>query len=75
MITTLNKCSYNFAKADKLGRTPLMKAIEAENVNMVHLFLDYGTNDGNSLAKAKKLAMQSENKNIITIFAGTEAKK
>ena len=52
-----------------------MKAIEAENVNIAHLFLDYGTNDGNSLAKAKKLAMQSENKNIITIFAGTEAKK
>ena len=75
LITTLNNCSYNFAKTDKLGRTPLMKAIEAENVNIAHLFLDYGTNDGNSLAKAKKLAMQSENKNIITIFAGTEAKK
>lgn len=41
-----------------------MKAIEAENVNIAHLLLDYGTNDGNSLAKAKKLAMQSENEDL-----------
>ena len=41
-----------------------MKAIEAENVNIAHLFLDYGTNDGNSLAKAKELAMKSENEDI-----------
>ena len=70
LITTLNKCSYNFAKTDKLGRTPLMKAIEAENVNIAHLFLDYGTNnyyDLNeyySLEKCKKLAMKSENEDI-----------
>lgn len=75
MITTLNKCSYNFAKADKLGRTPLMKAIEAENVNIAHLLLDDGTIDDNSFAKAKKLAILSENENIKGIFAGVKTKK
>ena len=52
-----------------------MKAIEAENINIAHLLLDYGTIDDNSLAKAKKLAILSENENIKGIFARVKTKK
>ena len=66
LITTLRECSFNFEKTDNLGRTPLMKAIEAENVNLVNLLLDYGKNEYKSLVK--ELALKSNNKDIKAIF-------
>lgn len=68
LIITLKKCSFDFTKTDKLGRTPLMKAIEAENANLVHLLFDYGTDCGNSLIKATNLGLKSKNKDIKAFF-------
>lgn len=64
----LQDAKFDFSKKDNLYRTPLMKAIEAENVEVAKLLLEFGKVKENDLHEVKMLALNSENKELKNLF-------
>ena len=59
---------FDFSKKDSLDRTPLMKAIEAENIEVVKLLLEFGKVKESDFNEVKTLALNSDNQELKKLF-------
>ena len=64
----LQNAKFNFNQKDNLFRTPLMKAIEAENVEVAKLLLEFGKLIVFDFYGIKKLALESDNQELKNLF-------
>ena len=64
----IQDAKFDFSKKDSLDRTPLMKAIEAENVEVAKLLLEFGKVKESDLNEIKILALNSDNQELKKLF-------
>ena len=64
----LNDVQFDFAQKDNLDRIPLMKAIEAENVEVAKLLLEIGKVKESDFNELKTLALNSDNQELKNIL-------
>ena len=68
ILGKLHDVQFDFSQKDNLDRIPLMKAIEAENIEVAKLLLEFGKVKESDFNEVKTLALNSDNQELKKLF-------